>query len=323
MDRRSFVAGSSSLFIARPSLAGEAYPLRAVTIITPSVAGDTIDTVSRSFAEEAELALKQPILIQSKSGAGGVIATESAANAAPDGYTLLMQTLSISALSEVDRLLGRQPKVTRADFIPIAQFIIDPIVLIVNDRQPYRTLEQLIDDTKKRPNQLLFSSSGLYGPLHLPTALFLRMAGMQMQHLPTTGEGPSLRALLNNNSQFCACALSTCLGQIQARSARALAVLSKVRVKTLPDVPTLKELGYDLEFYYWVGLFAPKSTPMSIVLRLGDVSRKVAQSDGFRLFVRFLGQEVAYLDGPAFRAFCDQDGVRVEDSMRRVDQLDG
>ena len=101
-----------------------------------------------------------------------------------------MHIVSISGFAEVDKLFGRPVKFTRDDFIPIARFIADPMVLVVNDQQPYKTLEEFVDDAKKRPNELIFSSSGLYGALHLPTALFMSAAGIQMKHLPTNGAGP-------------------------------------------------------------------------------------------------------------------------------------
>ena len=161
----------------------------------------------------------------------------------------------------MDKLFGRQPKFTRADFIPIARFTEGPMVLVVNDQTPYKTLKELVDDAKKRPNEIVFSSSGLYGALHLPTALFMKAAGLQMRHLPTNGGGPALTALLGNNSQVLVSSIAAANAQIKAGKLRALACFSNKRAASLPDVPTLKELGYDVEFSLWVGLFAPKGTP--------------------------------------------------------------
>ena len=170
--------------------------------------------------------------------------------------------MSISGFAEVDKLFGRQPKFTRADFIPIARFTADPMVLVVNDQQPYKTLKEFVDDAKKRPNEIIFSSSGLYGALHLPTALFMKAAGIQMRHLPTNGGGPALTALLGNNSQVLASSIAAANRPDQGRqAARARLLLATSARPSLPDVPTLKELGYDVEFYLWVGLFAPKGTP--------------------------------------------------------------
>ena len=126
----------------------------------------------------------------------------------------------------MDKLFGRQPKFTRADFIPIARFTEGPMVIVVNDQTPYKTLKELVDDAKKRPNEIVFSSSGLYGALHLPAALFLKAAGLQMRHLPTNGGGPALTALLGNNSQVLVSSIAAANAQIKAGKLRALACFS-------------------------------------------------------------------------------------------------
>ena len=161
----------------------------------------------------------------------------------------------------MDKLFGRQPKFTRADFIPIARFTEGPMVLVVNDQTPYKTLKDLVDDAKKRPDEIIFSSSGLYGALHLPTALFMKSAGIQMRHLPTNGGGPALTAILGNNAQVLVTSIAAANAQIKAGKLRALACFSDKRAASLPDVPTMKESGYDVLFSLWVGLFAPKGTP--------------------------------------------------------------
>src|SRR6185312_13722090 len=177
---------------------------------------------------------------ETKAGAAGQVGGQFAAAATPDGYTLLIHIVSISGFAEVDKLFGRQPKFTRADFIPIARFTEGPMALIVNDQQPYRTLQELVDDAKKRPNEIIFSSSGLYGALHLPTALFMKATGVQMRHLPTNGGGPALTALLGNNSQVLVSSLAAASPHLKAGKARALAAFSAKRIASLPDVPTMK-----------------------------------------------------------------------------------
>src|SRR5439155_10154476 len=184
---------------------------------------------------------------------------------------------------------------TRADFIPIARLTAGPVVLVVNDKQPYKNLKELVDDAKKRPNGIVFSSSGRYGALHLPTALFMKAAGIQMRHLPTLGGGPNVTALLGNNSQVCASAIAAAMGQIKAGKARALASFGAERSPALPDVPTLKQLGYVIEFYLWVGLFAPKGTPAPIVDALRELTKKAVATAPFKRAMNNLGQDVAYL----------------------------
>jgi len=326
MDRRRFVAGSiaaAAAFATRASFAQDAYPSRPVTFVNPFPPGGAVDVVARPLAAVLEPILKQPVVIETKAGAAGQVGGQFAASAKPDGYTLLMHIVSISGFAEVDKLFGRPVKFTRDDFIPIARFIADPMVLVVNDKQPYKNLKEFVDDAKKRPNQLIFSSSGLYGALHLPTALFMKAAGIQMKHLPTAGGGPALTAILGNNSQVLVSSIAAANAQMKAGKLHPLACFGAQRAPALPEVPTMMELGYDVEFYLWVGLFAPKGTPAPVVTTWRDASKKAAATDPFRNAMKNLGQDVAYLDQPEFKAFWDADARRVEDAVRQIGKIEG
>jgi tripartite-type tricarboxylate transporter receptor subunit TctC len=324
MDRRNFVIGSAAAALAgRPAMAQDAYPSHAITLINPFPPGGAADVVGRPYAAVLEPILKQPVVIETKSGAAGAVGAQFAATAKPDGYTLLLHIVSISGFAEVDKLFGRQPKFTRADFIPIARFIADPCVLLVNDQQPYKTLKEFTDDAKKRPEQLIFSSSGLYGALHLPMALYMRAADIKLRHLPTNGGGPALTALIGNNSQALVSSIAAASGQMKAGKARALASFGAKRSAAFPDVPTMKELGYDIEFYLWVGLFAPKGTPEPVVTKIRDFSRQVATADQFKQLMANIGQEVDYLDQADFKTFWDTDAKRVEDAVRQIGKVEG
>src|SRR5689334_19532755 len=285
MDRRRFVAGTAAAAAAlavRPAFGQEAYPSRPITFINPFPPGGAADVVARPFASVLEPLLKQPVVIETKAGAAGAVGAQFAANAKPDGYTILVHIVSISGFAEVDKLFGRQPKFTRADFIPLARLTEGPMVLVVNDKQPYHNLKELVDDAKKRPNGIVFSSSGLYGALHLPTALFMKAAGIQMRHLPTNGGGPALTAILGNNSQVLVTSIAAAMGQIKAGKLKALATFGEKRAGSLPDVPTLKESGYDVEFSLWVGLFAPKGTPDAAVTRMREATKEAVATPQFK-----------------------------------------
>jgi tripartite-type tricarboxylate transporter receptor subunit TctC len=325
VDRRSFVIGSAAAAASlKASFAQDAYPSRAITIINPFPPGGAVDVVMRPLAAVLEPMVQKPVVIDTKPGAAGQVGAQFAANAKPDGYTLLAHLTSISGFAEVDRLFGRQPKFTNADFIPLARFVADPCVLIVNDQQPYKTLKDFIDDAKKRPNEIIFSSSGLYGALHIPTALFMAAAGgLKLRHLPTNGGGPALTAFLGNNSQVLVSSVSACISQIKAGKARPLALFGGERSKALPDVPTLKESGYEVEYYLWVGAFAPKGTPAAAITFLRGVLDKAAHGEQFKTALANLGQELGYMDQPEFAQFWEADTKRIEAAIRTIGKVEG
>jgi tripartite-type tricarboxylate transporter receptor subunit TctC len=327
MDRRRFVAGSAAIaagLAIKPAFADDNYPSHAITVINPFPPGGASDVVTRPLAAVLEPIVKQPVVIDTKAGAAGAVGAQVAANAKPDGYTLLSHITSISGFAEVDKLFGRQPKFTRADFIPLARFVADPCVLIVNDQQPYKSLKELTDDATKRPDEIIFSSSGLYGALHIPMALYLKAAGgLKMRHLPTNGGGPALTAFLGNNAQVLVSSVSACLAQVKAGKAKPLVLFGANRSKALPDVPTMKELGYNVEYYLWVGMFAPKGTPANVVAYLRTNIQKAANTEQFKTAMANLGQDVEYLDQPEFAAFWDADAARIEDAVRDIGKVQG
>ena len=326
MDRRHFVVGGAAAAAAlatRPAFAQEAYPTRAITFINPFPPGGAADVVGRPMTSLLEPVIKQPCIMETKAGAAGQVGAQFAANAKPDGYTVLIHIVSISGFEQVDKLFDRTPKFTRADFIPIARLTAGPMVLVVNDQTPYKTLKDLVDDAKKRPDEILFSSSGLYGALHLPTALFMKAAGIKMRHLPTQGGGPALTAVLGNNSQVLVSSIAAASGQMKAGKLRALCSFGAKRASSAPDVPTLRELGYDVEFLLWVGVFAPKGTPEAATRKLRTDIGQVAKSDQFKTMMTNIGDEVAYLDGPDFAKFWDEDAKRVEAAVQSIGRVQG
>jgi tripartite-type tricarboxylate transporter receptor subunit TctC len=310
--------GAVAASVVNTALAAqEAYPNRAITIINPFPPGGASDVVTRPLAAVLEPIVHNPVVIDTKPGAAGQVGAQVAAHAKPDGYTLLSHITSISGFAEVDRLFGRQPKSTNADFIPLARFVADPCVLIVND-------QEFIADARKRPNEIIFSSSGLYGALHIPMALLMLSAGgLKLRHLPTNGGGPALTALLGNNSAVLVSSVSASLAQIKAGKARPLALFGSKRSNALPQVPTLKESGYDVEYYLWVGLFAPKGTPDAAVSYLRSVLNTAAHSEQFKAALANLGQELDYMDQPEFAAFWEVDTKRIEAAIRAIGKVEG
>ncbi len=333
MDRRTLLTGAgasaalltSGLTSGGPAaLAQDTYPSRAITIITPFPPGGATDVVARPLASVLEPMIKQPIVIDNKAGAAGAVGAQVAANARPDGYTLLAHIVSLSGFAEVDRLFGRSPKFTRANFIPIARVIADPLVVVTNDQQSWKSLKEFVDDARARPNQIVMTSSGLYGALHLPMALFGRAAGgLQFRHLPTTGGAPAMTALLGNNAQILASSIGTALPHIKSGKARPLATTGARRPGALADLPTLKELGYDVEFYLWVGMFAPRGTPEPVIATLRKLIRDAVATDQFKTLLANIGQDIDYLDQPEFASFWDKDAELIENAVRQIGKIEG
>ena len=325
MDRRRFVIGTAATALAAgPAFAQEAFPSHAITIINAFPPGGINDLVTRPLAAAMEPVLKQPVVVEAKAGAAGQVGAQFVASAKPDGYTLLSHNTGISGYAEVDKLFGRPAKTTRADFIPLARLVADPVLLLVNDQQPYKTLKEFVEGAKARPDTLVFSSGGLYGATHLPLAYLEKATGpLKLRHLPTNGGGPAIVAILGNNAQVTTQSVSATLVHIKAGKLRPLAIFSATRSKQLPDVPTLKELGYDVEYYLWVGLFAPKGTPPQIVSTLRSSIEKAAHSDQFTTTLTTLGLDLAYLDGPDFGTFWDADIKRVGEAVRAIGRVQG
>jgi tripartite-type tricarboxylate transporter receptor subunit TctC len=327
VDRRRFVAGSAAAAAAlaiRPSFAQETFPNHAITIVNPFPPGGANELVTRPFAAELEPILKQPIVIETKAGAAGQVGAQFVASAKPDGYTLLTHNTALAGFAEVDKLFNRTPKFTNADFIPIVRIVADPCVFVCNDQQPYKTLKDFIDDARKRPNEIIFSSAGLYSAVHLPMALFVKAAGgLQLRHLPTNGGGPAMTAVLGNNAQVAIISLSATLSQIKAGKLRPLALMGGKRSKAQPDVPTMKELGFDVEYYLWVGIFAPKNTPDSVITVLLNAANKAAHTDKFKTTLGNIGQELDYMDQPEFAKFWVEDAKKVKDAVDAIGRVQG
>jgi tripartite-type tricarboxylate transporter receptor subunit TctC len=325
MDRRQFVIGSAASTAAiwtDQAVAQDAYPTRPITILNAFPPGGINDLVTRPAASALEIIFKQPVVVETKSGAAGGVGAQVAATARPDGYTLLSHNNGISGYAEVDKLFGRQPKVTRADFIPLARLCADPVLVLVNDQQPYKTLAEFVAEAKKNPEKIVYSSGGFYGASHLPVALLEKATGLKgMRHLPTAGGGPAITAALGNNAQLTTQTVQATLSHVKAGKLRALATFGAQRSKTLPDVPTMKELGYDVTYYLWVGLFAPKGTPAPIVSTLTAAIDRAAASPQFVEPLTNVGLEPSYLAAAEFAKFWDEDIRRAEDTIRDIGKV--
>lgn len=321
MKRRTLLAGAAMLPLGLPLHAQEAYPSRPITMIVPFPPGGVADITGRPTAHVMGKLLKQSVVVQNKGGAGGSVGTAQAARSAPDGYTILMALSSISVLPVADRLQGRAPAYELDQFAPIALISADPTVLVVREDSPYKTLKDLVEAAKAKPGTINYGSSGVYGTLHVAMEIFADAAGIKLFHIPYQGGGPAVAALLGGQIDALASGPSAAIGQIKAGKMRALAVWGDKRLASLPDVPSMKELGYDATFYIWSGLFAPAATPSPILMTLRDAVRRTVEDPEFKEAMAKVETPIAYLDAPEFKTFLDKDAARLKVAVERIGKV--
>jgi tripartite-type tricarboxylate transporter receptor subunit TctC len=291
-------------------------------MIVPFPPGGVADIVGRPLAAQMEKVVKQPVVVTNRTGAGGAVGMAAAAKAPADGYTILMALSSISIFPVSDRIQGRPPAYEMTDFAPIALITADPTVLIVGADSPWKTLKEFVDSAKAYPGKINYSSSGVYGTLHVAMEIFANAAGVQLFHVPYQGGGPALTALLGGQVHALASGPAPAVGQIRGGKVRALASWSTERLPLLPEIPTFKELGYDAEFYIWSGVFAPATTPSPIIDRLRAAVREAATSAEFKAAMEKVQTPVHYLDAPGFRTYWERDAARLAKALEKIGKVE-
>ena len=312
----------AAVVCASAALAQETYPAKPITLIVPFPPGGVADIVGRPFADALSRELKQPVVIENKPGAGGGIGMGMVAKAKPDGYTLLLALSSISILPEADKVLGRAPLYQLDQFTPLARLTADPTVLAVRADSPWKSLQEFIDDARKRPGAITYGSSGNYGTMHVPMEMFAQSAGLKMLHVPFTGGGPAVIALLGGQVDALSTGPSTVLQHVKAGKIRVLAQWGDRRLASLPDVKTLSESGYDAVFFQWSALFAPAGTPEPVVARLREAARVAAADPKFVGTLQTVETPVQYLDAPEMRRFWEADAKKLAEAVQRVGKVE-
>jgi len=295
---------------------------RPITMIVPFPPGGVADTVARPVAEALGRELKQTIVVENRVGAGGALGIGAAARAPADGYTLLLSLSSISILPEADRILGRKPAFALNQFKPVARFTADPTVLVVRADAPWKTLADFIADAKMKPGAYNYGSSGNYGTMHVPMEMLKARAGIFLTHIPYTGAGPAVLALLSGQVDAVASGPSTVAQQIKAGKLRALAHWGDKPLVALPDVQSLAQAGYPVGFAQWSALFVPAGVPDDIVARLRTAARKAALDPNVVATVNHAGSPIEYLDAPEFQAYWDHDARLMVQAVRRIGKVE-
>jgi len=321
MFKAGVLAASLALLGAVAAARAE-YPEKPITMVVPFPPGGVADTVARPVAEALSRELKQPVVIENKAGSGGALGIGAAARAPADGYTVLLSLSSISILPEADRILGRKPQFTRDQFKPIARFTADPTVLVVRADAPWKTLDEFIADARRYPGRFNYGSSGNYGTMHVPMEMLKGSANFRMTHIPFTGAGPAVVALLGGQVDAISSGPATVVQHVKAGKLRALAHWGDKPLAALPGVPSLREAGHPVQFAQWSALFVPAGTPDDVVQKLRAASRKAASDPQVQQTIATAGSPIAYQDAPDFQAYWNEDAARMTQAVKEIGKVE-
>lgn len=284
---------------AVPALA--AYPERPVRVLVGFAAGGTTDIAARIIASELSNTFGRSFVVENKPGASSNLATNQVNNAAPDGYTLLV----FAVTSAINQTLYKNLKFDiTTDFEPVANFFHSPNLLVVNPALPINSVKELVDYAKKNPGKLAFASAGTGGSTHMAGELFKIQAGIDMLHVPYKGSAPALQDLLAGQVQLSFDNMPSALPHARAGKLRALAVTSRERSPSAPDIPTVAESGYpDYAVSAWFGMLAPKGTPPDIIVKLNTAINKALTEPSVRQKLEQMGAVPAPMSPAEFGRF--------------------
>jgi tripartite-type tricarboxylate transporter receptor subunit TctC len=266
----------AALAVVASPVHAQDYPNRPIRIVVPFAAGGAVDALARVVGNKLSEQLGQPVMIENKAGAGGNIAADTVAKAAPDGYTILLTTNGQAISPSLYRSL---PYNTEKDLLPVTILIESPLVLVASPKFAATTLKEVIAAAKANPGGLSYGSTGIGNPLHLTMELLKAEAGIDIVNVPYRGDAPLSTALLAGEVQLAVVPIATARANIEANLLRAVALTSLKRSKALPNIPTVAEQGIaGFDMSSWQGFFMPAGTPRPIVERIAKETRKALES---------------------------------------------
>jgi tripartite-type tricarboxylate transporter receptor subunit TctC len=274
VSRRGFLAGASALSVtgaAGSAWSQGAFPTRPITLVVPFAAGGSTDIVARLVGQKMSELLGQSIVIENRAGAGGNVGSTAVARATPDGYTIMMGTISTHALNPA--ILKTVTFDAVKDFTPISLLALVPNVMVVHPGFPAKTVAEVLKVLKENPGKYSYASSGVGTPLHLSGELFKSLGKVEMNHVPYRGAGPALNDVVSGAVPIMFDNLPSSAQFIRAGQLRAIGVTTKERVSSFPDLPTIAEGGLaGYETYTWNALFGPAKLPAEIVAKLNKAA---------------------------------------------------
>lgn len=282
-------AAALAVTLASSSAMAQAWPSKSISLIVPFPAGGTTDVLARAVGLELSKSLGQPVIVESKPGAGSTLGADYVAKAKPDGYTLLMGAVHHTIATSVYKKLAYD---FQKDFAPVTTVALVPNVLVVNPAVPAKNVKELLALAKAEPGKLTYGSNGNGTGQHLIGAQFEGMGGVQLLHVPYKGSGPLTTDLLGGQITMSFDTITPVLPHIKAGKLRALAVTTATRSKALPEVPTLDESGLKgFNLGTWFGVLAPAATPRDVVTRLNTEIVKIINSPEFKKKMDDIGAE--------------------------------
>ena len=322
MNRRYTLLAALLLSSAFSAIAQGSWPTRSITMIVPFPPGGLADLVARPVAEAMSRELGQPVVIENKAGAGGGIGMSLAAKSKPDGYTMVMALSSLTVLPEADVVLGRTPMFGLNDLRPVARYTADPTVLAVRAESPWKSVQEFVDDAKKRPGAINYGSSGNYGTMHVPMEILAQVSGSKLTHIPFTGAGPAVVALLGGQIDAVSTGPATVLQHVKAGKLRVLGHWGNSKLASMPEVTSLKDAGFNAEYAQWSGLFIPSATPEPVAQRIRAAARAAAQDAKVREVILGAGSPVQFQDSPDFEKYVQADAKRMVDVVKKIGKVE-
>ena len=305
MRRRDFLTRTAA-FAAAGGMAGRAraqeeWPQRQVTIVVPFSAGGSADLLGRLLAQHLQAKFGVPFVVENRGGAGGSIGTAVVAKAPPDGYTLLIGTVSTHAINP--SLYAKLPFDIERDFAPISLLVRLPNLLIVNKDVPAKTVPELVDYLKANDGKVNFGSSGNGTSSHLAAVMFQLATGTRMTHVPFRSTSEEMNNMMGGHIQLAIDSMTTIWPLAKSGEVRAVAVSTPERVAAAPDVPTIGETIKGFEATGWQGLYAPAATPRAIVDKIAAEVKRIFGDPGVKTALENVGGEPAAMTPEAFAAF--------------------
>lgn len=311
MNRRQFNAATAlgllGTWMNSPALAQGGFPDRPITVVVPYAAGGVVDVYARVVAEEMSQSLPQRVIVDNRAGADGRIGMEKVQKAPADGYTLL----AASPILAVGEFLGTDFSFKARDFTGIGAIASPPATFVVPSSMPVRTIKELVALAKSKPGELNVPHPGRGSSIQLAQELFFQVAGITVNSVPYKGQSPALIDLAAGNLSFALLHQSVALPLIQSGRLRALATNAAQRTRSLPDVPTVAEVGYpDTLVRSWAGLVAPAATPATVVDFLSTAMRRAMASSSVRDRLKEMDVEILDMDGSQFTAMIQKEVER-------------